>query len=445
MSKKNLLDAIGDIENDFLEEYSSYVPKKKVYVYPVMKAIAACMALILCAGAVWFWVGNSRTPQGNKDLIADNQSEGGKNDVTASQIPDISEEPKQNAEPEQTIEPEQIIESEQIIEAQQNAEPKQEVSTMKPITAEVETAQPDNQNISVPEENYSFRADNIVNQVVPAPVQTPQSNLDKVQGSTDNSSVSNNQMPDVQIQPGEQLKPDSEEKTDMIQDDELDAEPDIPNKEEQEKPVDADKIMTASGWNKVNSSFTPCNAEIEELNNYRTEHQQEDNTYKEQKVNQYLTANGHPTSYIAGTVVTNKEGNSWNLERLAMAPVSKGWYWFDTMKLRWNEYYVLQRPKEHEEAMSNVMLINGKMTMYVIQTKTEAKSLDEANKMYPESLFNGNLNVTYYNGLPMYLIENSNGETYVRFLIEDTFITIVNKGFDRELLFEMIKNVKQTF
>lgn len=76
MSRKKLMDAIGSIDETFIEEYASYQPKSRIVRWMPYELAAACAVLLIGAG-VWMWKGNSNlTPSdGNSSkIVADQDS-----------------------------------------------------------------------------------------------------------------------------------------------------------------------------------------------------------------------------------------------------------------------------------------------------------------------------------------------------------------------------------
>ncbi len=423
MSKKKLIEAIGDIENEFLEEYSSYVPKNRIQICTTVKVLAACLALILCTGAMLLWVGNDRSSQDNQRLVARNNHKNTDNGNIKESAPPVL--------PEESNKQQQIL------------------ITESPVLDDSQTKETEHENTVEPAQSYSLNAnEQIKSLLLTDSIETSGSKTDDQSKVVDKVvNEEEGKVPDMELSPDnkeetkvpdEQLQPDNQQK------------PDYTDDNGQDSSSDSENNVMPTDWNQVDYANTPCVAEVTELNYWRLEvlryiEEGKDSSTANGSNQEEIMGNQRPDAYIAGGFIAEKNGVVWDTRCLDKAPVLEGWYWFDMESLQWENEYVLQRQKAKDNAMSNVLLLKGDAKLYIMQTKTDAKSLEEANVLYPEEVFGTNLRITYENGMPIYLVENSNGELYVRFLIEDTFITIVDRGFGKDILYEMLKTVKQTF
>lgn len=339
MSQKMLIEAIGLMDEEYIEEYFSYVPKTKNNLYRAIVVMAACLVMTVGVWMAMVWLGQSRTSDlSDGTIIAGKESE----------VPVISYD---------TVKPEFAHQLEQTQLYAQLIVPAPIIIASHPVTIELHvTEMPQNgENSIVPDEK-------------------------------------------------------DEESVLAV-----------------EKPISTD--FTA--WNLVENMMAPCYSGIQGI---------------ETKYYDYINGNVRVACAkraIPDWAEDDQRLQGWIKNVVYYAPVHDNWYWFNTDALRWEDEYDLQTTKEETSAYSNILLMKEVEKLYIMQVKTSADSLEEANVLYPEEAFSNNIQVSYCNGMPMYLVENLNGELYVRFLVDDTLITMIDQGFGRECLMEMIKSVKQ--
>lgn len=195
-------------------------------------------------------------------------------------------------------------------------------------------------------------------------------------------------------------------------------------------------------WNTVDNAVNPCGNGIADVDRAYEEYLKKLEEDKEDGWDQNACMTGIPN-----WKKDDPRLQGWIKEIVYYAPVDPGWYWFNTRYMWhgrvWDSSFEVQTDKNQPGAYSNSFIMKDNAKLYVLQVVTDAKSLEEANALYPEAVFSGNIQISYWNGMPMYLVSNSNGENYVRVLVDDTLITIIDKGFGMELLEEMVQNIKQ--
>lgn len=217
-------------------------------------------------------------------------------------------------------------------------------------------------------------------------------------------------------------------------------------------------------WNQSANQIQPCNPFIEQLEaevewEIRREEMQNNNThpgYAEKDAAEAARPedeNSVDSQYVPPHEWAEDDPRfeGWIKNVILYSPVYSNWYWFNTKNIEegivWKDYYITQTDKEGIGSYSNVLLLKEKNkvesgALYIMQVQTGALTLKEANDIYYEPVFT-NVQTSYYNGMDMYFVETAAGEHYIRFLIGDTLITIVDKGFGKDYVMELIQHVKK--
>lgn len=203
-----------------------------------------------------------------------------------------------------------------------------------------------------------------------------------------------------------------------------------------------------TAWNQVECQIPPCNAYIELFDE---EYFADSNKREEAAARVEPACDSESQDDIEFWDESDPRLQGWIKDIVRSVPVNDNWYWFNTRDIErgrvWNEYHAMQTKKEGIGSYSNVVLLKEAEkpesgAMYIMQVQTGALTLREANAIHQEDVFS-NMRASYCNGIEMYLVENTNGELYVRFLIDDTLITIVDKGFGKDYVMKLVNHVKK--
>ncbi len=96
-----------------------------------------------------------------------------------------------------------------------------------------------------------------------------------------------------------------------------------------------------------------------------------------------------------------------------------------------------------KQMFSCCLYTEEKSKLYMVQVETNAASLEEANRQYPQKPFENLSHLSYLDSSPLYLVENEKGECYARLYKDQILITIWEKGIGRDGLIHIIRNLEK--